>query len=43
MSQDDGPFFDGKPEDFDWTLKGEVDQLRFVDPENLAVGGIIRL
>src|SRR3989475_5044668 len=35
MSQDDGPFFDGKPEDFDWKLKGEVDQLRFVDPGNL--------
>jgi hypothetical protein len=35
MSQDDGPFFDGKPEDFNWTLKGEVDQLRLVDPENL--------
>ena len=24
MSQDDGPFFDGKPEDFTWTLKGET-------------------
>lgn len=35
MSQDDGPFFDGKPEDFTWTLKGEVDQLRVVDPLNL--------
>jgi len=35
MSQDDGPFFDGKPEDFNWTLKGEVEQLRFVDPLNL--------
>lgn len=35
MSQDDGPFFDGKPEDFNWTLKGEVDQLRLVDPQNL--------
>src|SRR6266850_6446858 len=35
MSQDDGPFFDGKPEDFDWKLKGEVDQLRLVDPMNL--------
>ncbi len=22
MSQDDGPFFDGKPEDFTWTLQG---------------------
>jgi Protein of unknown function (DUF1329) len=36
MAQDDGPFFDGKPEDFVWTLKGEKDQLRLVDPLNLA-------
>ena len=35
MSQDDGPFFDGKPEDFDWKMKGEVEQLRIVDPANL--------
>jgi hypothetical protein len=35
MSQDDGPFFDGKPEDFKWTFKGETDQLRLVDPLNL--------
>jgi uncharacterized protein DUF1329 len=35
MSQDDGPFFDGKPEDFTWKLKGEVDQLRLVDPLSL--------
>jgi hypothetical protein len=35
MSQDDGPFFDGKPEDFTWTLKGEVEQLRIVDPLSL--------
>jgi hypothetical protein len=35
MSQDDGPFFDGKPEDFTWTLKGEKDQLRLVDPNSL--------
>jgi hypothetical protein len=35
MSQDDGPFFDGKPEDFVWTLKGEVQQLRLVDPISL--------
>ncbi len=35
MSQDDGPFFDGKPEDFIWTLKDEVDQLRLVDPLSL--------
>jgi hypothetical protein len=37
MSQDDGPFFDGKPEDFSWTLKDEVDQLRLVDP--ISLGG----
>ncbi len=36
QSQDDGPFFDGKPEDFTWTLVRQVDQLRFVDPLNLA-------
>ena len=35
MNQDDGPFFDGKPEDFTWTLKGETDQLRLVDPLSL--------
>ncbi|MGH7786929.1 MAG: DUF1329 domain-containing protein, partial [Candidatus Binatia bacterium] len=35
MSQDDGPFFDGKPEDFTWTLKGETEMLRIVDPLNL--------
>jgi hypothetical protein len=35
MSQDDGPFFDGKPEDFTWTLIGEQDTLRIVDPINL--------
>jgi hypothetical protein len=35
MAQDDGPFFDGKPEDFAWTLKGEVEQLRLVDPLSL--------
>jgi len=35
MSEDDGPFFDGKPEDFTWTLKGETEQLRLVDPLSL--------
>lgn len=35
MSQDDGPFFDGKTEDFTWTLKDQVDQLRLVDPLSL--------
>jgi hypothetical protein len=39
MSQDDGAFFDGKPEDFTWTLKGETDQLRLVDPLNLEGKG----
>jgi hypothetical protein len=35
MSQDDGPFFAGKPEDFTWKLTGETEQLRLVDPINL--------
>ncbi len=35
MAQDDGPFFDGKIEDFTWRLVGEADQLRLVDPLNL--------
>jgi hypothetical protein len=35
MSQDDGPFFDGKPEDFTWSFAGEVDQLRIIDPLSL--------
>ncbi len=36
MSQDDGPFFDGKPEDFDWKLVGDTEQYRLVDPLSLA-------
>src|SRR5256886_5881887 len=36
MSQDDGPFFDGKPEDFTWKLVGEEEILRQVDPFALA-------
>ncbi|HEX6131432.1 MAG TPA: DUF1329 domain-containing protein [Actinomycetota bacterium] len=36
QSQDDGPFFDGKPEDFTWKVVGQVDQLRIVDPASLA-------
>jgi hypothetical protein len=39
MSQDDGPFFDGKTEDFTWSLKDEVDQLRIVDPLSLKGEG----
>lgn len=35
LSQDDGPFFDGKPEDFSWTLVGEQAVLRYVDPLSL--------
>jgi len=35
MSQDDGPFFDGKPEDFNWTLAGERPELRLADPFSL--------
>ncbi len=32
MSQDDGPFFDGKPEDFIWKLVGEEEVFRQIDP-----------
>jgi hypothetical protein len=35
MSQDDGPFFDGKAEDFEWKLIGSADTLRYVDPYSL--------
>ena len=38
MSQDDGPFFDGKPEDFDWKLIGSTDQLRLTDPSSFEEG-----
>lgn len=36
LSQDDGRFFNGKVEDFTWKLIGEKEQLRLVDPDNLA-------
>ena len=36
MSQDDGPFFDGKPEDFTWKLVGETEMLRIVDAASLT-------
>jgi len=35
ISQDDGPFFDGKPSDFTWKLVGEGEVLRFADPFSL--------
>jgi len=35
MSQDDGNFFDGKPEDFTWKLIGERDALVLADPVSL--------
>jgi len=31
MSQDDGSYFDGKPEDFDWKLVGEGEMLQLMD------------
>ncbi len=34
-SQDDGPFFDGKVEDFEWKFIGERDQLRLSEETNL--------
>jgi hypothetical protein len=36
LSQDDGTFFDGKPEDFAWRLVGEREALVLADPASLA-------
>jgi hypothetical protein len=36
QSQDDGPFFDGKAEDFVWKIVGHREQLRLVDPDSIA-------
>jgi hypothetical protein len=36
ISGDDGFFFDGKPEDFEWKLIGKRDGLRVVDPNSVA-------
>ena len=41
ISQDDGNFFDGKPEDFTWRLVGHRDALRMTDPDALA-GKVVR-
>jgi len=41
LSQDDGNFFDGKPEDFTWKLVGRRDALRLTDPDALA-GKVVR-
>jgi hypothetical protein len=41
ISQDDGNFFDGKPEDFTWRLVGRRDALRMTDPDALA-GKVVR-
>jgi hypothetical protein len=35
ISMDDGPFFDGKPEDFEFRLLGKKDQLILIDPFSL--------
>jgi hypothetical protein len=35
ISADDGFFFDGKPEDFDWKLIGKRDGMRIVDPNSV--------
>jgi hypothetical protein len=35
ISGDDGFFFDGKPEDFEWKLIGKREALRVVDPNNV--------
>ncbi len=36
LSQDDGSFFDGKPEDFTWKLVGEREGFVLADPASLA-------
>jgi hypothetical protein len=36
ISGDDGFFFDGKPQDFDWKLIGKRDALRVVDPASVS-------
>jgi len=36
ISGDDGFFFDGKPEDFEWKLVGRRDALRVVDPGSIS-------
>jgi hypothetical protein len=36
QSQDDGFFFDGKPEDFEWRVVGHREGLRLVDPYSIA-------
>ena len=36
QSQDDGFFFDGKPEDFQWKVIGHREGLRLVDPDSIA-------
>jgi hypothetical protein len=36
ISGDDGFFFDGKPEDFEWKLVGKRDGLRIVDPNSVS-------
>jgi hypothetical protein len=36
ISADDGFFFDGKPEDFDWKVVGRRDALRIIDPETIT-------
>jgi len=41
ISQDDGNFFDGKPEDFTWRLVGHRDALKMTDPDALA-GKVVR-
>jgi len=35
ISQDDGHFFDGKPEDFTWKLVGLREGLRYADPKTI--------
>jgi hypothetical protein len=38
MAQDDGSYFDGKPEDFTWRLIGDGEVLQLIDRESLLEG-----
>jgi hypothetical protein len=38
MSQDDGSYFDGKPEDFEWNFKGDGEELFLLDKASVVDG-----
>jgi hypothetical protein len=42
LTQDDGSFFDGKPEDFTWKLTGLAERLVLADPVSIAGAAVRR-